>query len=106
MGVGDLKNRAADRVLKPTASAIYRSMVNNFHFAAVDPCRKYREGILLCSIRTEKKKKKKGREKKIVIPNEQVDGKVKWDAWNRGEWLLKPLFETAYRRYSTINPSI
>lgn len=90
MGVGGLKNRAADRVLKPTASAIYRSMVNNFHFAAVDPCRKYREGILLCSIRELErggKNKKKGRDgKKMVIPDEQVDGKVKWDAWNRGEW--------------------
>lgn len=67
MGVG-LKNRAADRVLKPTASAIYRSMVNNFHFAAVDPCRKYREGILLCSIheleRGGKTRKKEEMEKK------------------------------------------
>lgn len=76
--------------LKPTASAIYRSMVNNFHFAAVDPCRKYREGILLCSIHELErggKNKKKGRDgKKMVIPDEQVDGKVKWDAWNRGEW--------------------
>ena len=105
--VGCLKNRAADRVLKPTASAIYRSMVNNFHFAAVvDPCRKYREGILLCSIRI-KKKKKKG--KKMVIPDEQVDGKVKWDAWNRGEWLLKPLSPKPridVIEVSTINPSI
>lgn len=37
--------------------------------------------------RTGGKNKKKGRDgKKMVIPDEQVDGKVKWDAWNRGEW--------------------
>lgn len=37
--------------------------------------------------RTREKNKKKGRDgKKMVIPDEQVDGKVKWDAWNRGEW--------------------
>lgn len=69
-------------------------------------CRKYREGILLCSIRI-KKKKRKG--KKMVIPDEQVDGKVKWDAWNRGEWLLKPLSPKPridVIEVSTINPSI
>lgn len=45
----------------------------------------------------------------MVIPDEQVDGKVKWDAWNRGEWLLKPLSPKPridVIEVSTINPSI
>lgn len=45
----------------------------------------------------------------MVIPDEQVDGKVKWDAWNRGEWLLKPLSSKPridVIEVSTINPSI
>lgn len=55
------------------------------------------------------KKKKKRKGKKMVIPDEQVDGKVKWDAWNRGEWLLKPLSSKPridVIEVSTINPSI
>lgn len=87
-------------VLKLAASAIYQSMVNNFH-STVDFPDGISKGNCRCSWLANSKKTKNER-KKCRNPWWTNRENSKWDAWYRESGFLS-YSATAYRRFSTIS---
>lgn len=87
-------------VLKLAASAIYQSMVNNFH-STVDFPDGISKGNCRCSWLANSKKTRNER-KKCRNPWWTKRENSKWDAWYRESGFLS-YSATAYRRFSTIS---